>query len=785
MCETTQGKRAEQTPTFSTAESEQALTRTEAAAQMQQSAIPITADGQARTEQHAQTESDAQTEQHAQIERIAAELENAEPVTRTEPSPELLALRGKSALSKKEKRLLRAMETQLEDARRREEEAERQRQAQARREEQKRAAEAEAEEIRQAKRALFEKMAEEEERNGPDSPASATSFAALFEAKDKQKAIQTVLALAGHLIERDQSLTDGGLESGSQLIKGHRAVIAEHLRHDKQRARAFSAELETHMQALEDVFQTGLLARVAERELKQIFWEELLDVRNPQSKFMNDVFFSISAQYDREKVEKTDALDDFTRRLSAATGVSESALKTQAKDKRKEAKRLAEELAINEDEALDRMVEAEEAPLAQMSRLRFDAQHSVVENPPEETLLTDGGAFSRLAADEAEAQRLVREANGFLYMQAREDGLYDLKPTIPEQVTIHGRNGEQTEIALRKNYNRLTRLLAMGMLNAEGTSISEHGENTGFATEACDAYGKSVNGTRNPAEELKLLFGTSLPAGLLDVGEDENTVFHDMGVIFAEVLRFETMQGLVGFVEQAREPLKERDDAEYGEARQEARRAYLATHANDLKLPGETDAQYETRSEDALALAENALRNWYDSFAELQTLRTLDIHSRDVFLPGACSANTATVSRMRGYAEGDVSNLHVYTTASDNFIAQRKEYICERLSALTGKPQDAFREMENRQLMKEYGLYSSFEYHQAPGIGQTEDGALLTLECFAATTAQLSVSPFTQHIYMGVYKGDTGFANYYNQDTSAIVTPAERLIDPLRRANLL
>jgi hypothetical protein len=648
-----------------------------------------------------------------------------------------------------------------------------------------RAEEADEAERRLAKRALFEKMAEEEERNGKDSPGSATSFAALFTEKDMQKAEQTLLALTEQLIEHDPGLlqqTD--LESGSQAIKGYRAVVAEHLRHDKARAQAFTAELETLMQGLDGVFRRGLRARVAERELKQVFWDELMAESNPQSAFLDSVFFSIAEKYDKEKTEKANALGDFIKRLSAATGVEERALQDQAKSKRKEAQRLAEAQAGNEDEALQQMVRDAEAPFAQMSRLDFDANDSVVKDLPADALLTDGGAFLRLAADEAEAARLVQEANGFLYSRQREGGRYELKPTIPERAVIHTYAGKQEELALRKNYNRLTRLLAMRLLNADGTAFKEYEDVSDFADNLQEAWNNATTG--DPLTEFKNLFKPPLPEELLDEGEDEEAVYREMSLIFSNVLIGETMRGVEAFIKQAQGPLKERADAEYREARQKARRGYLVMYANELKLPEETDAQYEARSEEALTLAENAINDWYTSFEELRALRTLDLNSRDVFLPGACSANAAAVSRMRGYRpETDASSVHVYSTLSETFVAQRRDYICERLSALTGKPPEAFREMPNAALMNAYRPHASFDYHQAPGIGQTEDGAILTLECFAATTAQLSVSPFTRHIYMGVYRDDAGFGNYYNRDATAILTPAERLLEPLRRADLL
>jgi hypothetical protein len=99
-------------------------------------------------------------------------------------------------------------------------------------------------------------------------------------------------------------------------------------------------------------------ARVAEREVKQLFWEESMDESNPQSAFLDSVFLSISEKYDREKTGKANALGNFIKRLSAATGVEESALQDQAKNKRREARRLAaftlKELLVRPSNSVER-----------------------------------------------------------------------------------------------------------------------------------------------------------------------------------------------------------------------------------------------------------------------------------------------------------------------------------------------------------------------------------------------------------------------------------------------
>ncbi|MDR2771824.1 MAG: hypothetical protein LBB57_07285 [Clostridiales Family XIII bacterium] len=742
--------------------------------------------------------SESEEHQNAQIQRIAIAVTGADPTASAEPSPELLRLRNKSSLSKKEKKRLKEMENELrtaeqermrqqqeeqeeqqrqqEEQRQRErqqQEEQRQQQEEQRRQRREEAERAEEEENRQMRDRMFEAMSEEE----ADSPLSLQSFVAMQTTQDKAQIKRTLLAMAEKLAEIDTEWQTAGYSDAIAIKQsGYRHMIANYVA-DRTAREAILIKLNGYMAQRENLQVYATRLRTIERGLKNLFWNEFTVLHDNDSSWLDAITAEMLDEYDQAAEDMDNAFD---REMAKALGVSEEAereLRNGIKAKEvRESNGLFE--ALGQEAATEQLAEARAQRFTALKdTLQANGSKTAPENAAQQAF---GGAFKKLAADHETAARIVVSANGYLYADQSKDGTYILKPTLPETATVHDitESGPPVVINLRENYNRLTKMIAAELLRFN--------ENPDFADNLRTLrFGLADAKIEEFESDFRELFKDSL-ADARVAGESpvEKARIRDMLVILRDILPSETFNTISSFAAMAKQEAENTADAEKKEARKRDCANYLMEQQNELKAPEETAADYRARIEATLEQIDALSGKWQGALAQMQTLASLDINGRDVFLPGTCSSNRDTLGRLRG--DFDASMLRNDAHFQDDlYFEQRKDFVIERLANLSGRKKEVFEAMSVEELREACVPYTDYEYHVGAHIGELrEEGAFLTLEAFAAGAADIVSMPFTQNVAIGVYR-EYQFANYYRHDDSLFIRPQDLLLAALRKAKKL
>ncbi|MDR1321813.1 MAG: hypothetical protein LBK56_10370 [Gracilibacteraceae bacterium] len=720
----------------------------------------------------------AAVQMNAQIQQVQKRLVGS-PIAINEAAPmELLDLRHKlyaKSITKKEKKLLKKLEAEHS----------------ARRKEVKRLEEEARQEDRES---IFSALSQETLRDWEslkqDPQEEETGQERLETAK------RTVSAMSDKIAELNPEMTELNPTDPQERFKAYRVLIADRVADDGQ-ATALLAELEENLQHSRGMNTVKLRTRLP-FYLRDIMREEF-----EKSPVLDMAAESIADEAGRIVQENQRRWDEFGNRLAAAIGIPSGGdimsrpdlayarKSSAAADLEEKARQRAAERDISEEEALRQVFAERRAATPRLENTQLQRSGSWVKGLPDGPAPTteSGASYRQLSADRETAERMVTMGRGFLYMEEKENepGQYELKATIPERATVKeaeeaGGTGER-DLDLRRNYNRLTRMIARGILDENGAEVNERG--TKFVENLYDFYRECVgiSSFDKLAERFKSFFWPLIAVDTTFADEeDAEKAVGDMAFIFKNIFPNEFFDAATKFAAAAREQSAMRKNPEALEAKKESCRRYLLDNGKALGLQkaGEKDDAYKEGVEALVGKINEIYGQWWQgSFAEMQALRDMDVGSPDVFLPGPCSASAGVISHIKG--EMDVSDQYYL---GEEFIAERRDFICGRLEELTGRPQQDFAAMGDAVLREEYKKYTAYEYHRVSNLGRSAD-TLFTLETYAATEGEMSAAPFTRKKHLGVYKGEKGFTDYYSNDPHALLTPEQSLISALKNAGLL
>ncbi|MDR1069365.1 MAG: hypothetical protein LBL37_01060 [Gracilibacteraceae bacterium] len=734
---------------------------------------------------------------NAQIQQVQKRLVGSTLGINEAAPMELLDLRGKlyaKSITKKEKKLLKKLEAEHR----------------ARRKEVKRLEEETRQEDRESIfSALSPEILRDWESLKQDPQEGETGQERLETAK------RTVSAMSDKIAELNPEMTELNPTDPQERFKAYRVLIADRVA-DDSKATELLAELEENLQHSRGMNMMKLRTRLP-FYLRDIMREEF-----EKSSVLDIAAESIADEAGRIVQENQDRWDEFGNRLAAAIGIPSGgdimsrpdlayARKSSATaDLEEKARQRAAEQDISEEEALRQVFAERRAATPRLENTRLKRDGSWVKGLPggPEPKTGSGASYRQLSADRETAERMVTMGRGFLYMEEEKDqtgqstGQYELKATIPERATVkeaEDLGGGKRDLDLRRNYNRLTRMIARGILDENGAEVNERGAK--FLSDLHSFHGEclGISTFDKLAYRFKSFFWPLIAVDTTFADEeDAEKAVGDMAFIFKNIMPHEIIASAEQFAATAREQSAMRKNPEALEAKKESCRKYLQTQGEALGLmtaaeitekkenekahPGEGQSSVYNARIDAMLAKLNAIYDqwWQESFTEIQALRDIDVDSPDVFLPGACTASAEMITKIKG-GEPDVSDQHYL---GDEFIAEHRDFICGRLEELTGRSKADFAVMEDEALRKEYKNYTAYDYHRVSNLGRSAD-TLFTLETYAATEGEMSAAPFTRKKHLGVYKGKKGFNDYYSNDPHALMTPEQTLIAALKNARLL
>lgn len=444
-------------------------------------------------------------------------------------------------------------------------------------------------------------------------------------------------------------------------------------------------------------------------------------------------------------------------------------------------------------------------------------ESSVVDGISKEEAEEHGVASFHHTLTEEKARVVVKHANGFLYAKPNGDGTAELKPTLPEKMTLYGK-----EIEVRKNFNLLNRLLARSVIDENG-QLKEGAEE--FISEFSFSAFKDLPmsaGTNGPAIEANMrevisrLFNAPEDSLLQADGYDEETAAR-MCEELADFLSHTrvTIPGGTGYLM----GIGEISDAWTSFIRsctitQTPLQEKLASVTKGMILENGTKELTNDKLEQMTEQKRNAVISLYSdaakAHAELMKLRNIDINGQDVALVNACSANAdffCFLTRLQRHGSKSLGKC-VYETKSyveahpletarwlanqpEGSLTKEEREKAEQIALILTMPNvqgqinsaaafigedrpnetsmERFHKAAYEFLERKSHSARKYEYHQGGIIGTMEKGTVvITLETFAAESSQLTASPITQHIAVGLYKipknGPDGMAEYYNHD---------------------
>lgn len=385
----------------------------------------------------------------------------------------------------------------------------------------------------------------------------------------------------------------------------------------------------------------------------------------------------------------------------------------------------------------------------------------LVEGITDQQLKTQGGTTYNLTLPKARAERMVAASNGFLTTRDNGNGTYTLRPSMPEKVTFAGE-----EIEFRRNYKRLTKMMAMLVVTTDGEIRQNMGESIDAVQDAIGNY--QTYDTRQIREAEDKLRNVFLPMfrqdKTLQCGQTPEAAFQDflkfmryargnvggmnVGGMNVSVLGMEWMNSFKNITVYPARLAEAQQNGTIGEADLEAFRA-------DLQRTREILARCASQ----------------------------DMDSEEVFLPGACSATARLVTTIMNPAEklnqeepnGELRqapfNYHVPTIfehVSDEALRAKVDALRE--TPMTDKQWEDLKSA-TRQGDEENGIlaYTTYVYHTSGHIGEL-DGVHITLEAFAPEGHQLIGPGLTDEVGIGLFRTKEDFADFYGKDLNSINT---------------
>ena len=498
---------------------------------------------------------------------------------------------------------------------------------------------------------------------------------------------------------------------------------------------------------------------------------------------------------------------------AALSKAEKKTLRRQQREQERQRRRQAEEQRRQEELRIQR--EREEAEAQRQEELRRRAEEmtqasSVTRGVSPEDWARHGGASYHYTLRTEEAQRIVEASNGCIYAKPVAEGLVELRATLPEKVKIDGR-----EIHFRRSYNLMMKVIAGNILDENGKVLDGAQEfanklSEGMSTDNLDELSASMRdllfpGIRKLYSSKSKAEGAYKEVSAMIRGMNYGSQCHGLP---REILN--AFCGFVGdlngmdathFIGQKKRLQQQlQKEVDLGAmSPEEMRQALdvlsvpeLLERKNRMQKAMQEDGYSEEEQQQMLKNVTSMYADLDSAKLEFMRMREMDINSKEVFLPNACSANGAFFKALHKLRTGQEQDFVLYDT-HEHFYAYRMEHVNYALHHVPKEHQEDVKRLEdvksklerNEKLTRgEEGLilrYSKpnwkYEYHVAANIGQVDD-MQLTIEEFAAETVQYAVSPFSTESAIGLYRGNAhrddlrgaprlvsdGMIAYYNHD---------------------
>lgn len=773
----------------------------------------------------------AQGQQMAQeiVQQLGAGAPAAGPVA-PPPAPPAQDMASKS---KKEKKLLKKQ--QKEEKRRLEEEKRRQ-EEEARRlalEEQARREEEEWQRYLEDKRIQKELDAAEEKRFQQDykqlmnQEQTLADLADLFKEKDqmtaRQKAIAFLHTTAERLLEIDPEMQGKRREAlrtemlhpdqVQREIQNIRIFLAEQVG-DEKRAQQMMDEAASLAQQFKDLEERRFLKDVINRDMGSIFEKEFsalpvmdfamadyAEMFHGLEQTINERFLAFKQRISQiGRLEGQNGAPDSEESLFDEYQSRQDAL-LEAFDARVE--QVMQENAQYEitREGAENLVLAERREALLKSAAERSRAAGIVSGVEAETWERYGGCslHQTLLADEAAS--IVQQSKGFLYAVPAENGLAELRPTLPETIRIKVK-GVEKEVPLRRSYNLMVKSLTAllidenGRVNIDSEAEKISGGLEAYAPEFADAIRKGMGKLFADAKQAEKHVQEVLE--LTRAIQDGTGLF----LLMSEMQRgYSNLVKLLQFTDDhyTSHLIRWKQEMEQQNMPREEIRQQLTQIPNDVLVKHQQRVEEALRQEGRPQEEIDAYRKTLASFyadiipavEEMQNIRKMDIDTLDVPLMNACSSNAMiikAIGEMRGEKRLPVEyllqeHLNEHLREDVDIMWARREEIQKDIvpqlgaikEALDANPDYVPSEKEKQFLQQLVSALGKFAYHFAGNACETDDGKMVTVETFAAETTQAVVAPFTQHAAVGVYKGEKnvlssrvihheGMIRYYNGD---------------------
>lgn len=445
---------------------------------------------------------------------------------------------------------------------------------------------------------------------------------------------------------------------------------------------------------------------------------------------------------------------------------------------------------------------------------RITIEHQVVRDATVEQVKKYGCASYKQIVTIEEAKKVVEESGGFLYYKEVQPGLAELRPTLPETIKLEN---VKKEIPLRRTYNILISKLAQSIVDEKGNLLQNAVENAEKLEEALKTIGKEDKQKRkDKIAVLKKAGIDNKTISYIELYAKQYTEDDSYTFIPREIL--EDFCNMVSNIS----CLGDMSEDGIRKKQEEFEQQFLKEN-NEEKL---TEIQKSQLS---------AIPNMYEeakvALQEMAKLRNLDPDTKDVALPNACSANAIFQERNRILVGKNQEKRIKYQTSSHfeknlkiyaQFIEdnmgwlskgrftekQKKLYLAsvreakkiieeiEKGEVITQEKEEQLQKAKERMQMILEGENSpiKYDYHQLGVVGtiSNEIGSITyTIETFAAEIKQYVVSPFTQKVAIGRYKGKPDEGNfptrthkgvdaYYNCD-NPLANGEERILAEMKK----
>ena len=415
-----------------------------------------------------------------------------------------------------------------------------------------------------------------------------------------------------------------------------------------------------------------------------------------------------------------------------------------------------------------------------------------------------GTTYKKVMAKE-DADRIVKKSKGFLTAVKTEDGLMEIKQSLPEEVVIKGQ-----KVHLRKAWNLLIKAGVTMVTNEDGSfKTDQESSRRGLLFSNLLSIYRSMDDPREQFEDtLKQEF-----APVMEQLLREN--YEAKGVVSAKALE-EAKKEVKNLCNELLLVLDANHEMSGGLPLL-PREAMLGDYVDNMKTFGQVDdemmenflkgykfrenqvvkkivngvevsenviVEREATDEEIKAAVASIRKDIQISNGQLKKVRDIDIDSKVVPIPNTCSANMLFYRNLQKICTGYSDfieyrpkeyirkhplqvlnflkkNIYLLADADGSDAQQDFEKAVKTLNGMTlresreGLSPEELKAEEKKinKLASIADRFGKYEFHAAAHIFSDEDDGDMTIEGFAAETSQFMVEPFSLNAGIGQYKG--------------------------------